>query len=52
MTPKPAMVSTRAIVASPFAGEIGQVIYAGGFDANHVNGVNHDTAWLYRGEYQ
>jgi hypothetical protein len=52
VTPKPAMVATRAMVASPFAGEIGQVIYAGGFDANHVNGVNHDTAWLYRGEFQ
>jgi hypothetical protein len=52
VTPKPAMVSTRAMVASPFASEIGQVIYAGGFDANHVNGVNHDTAWLYRGEFQ
>ncbi|MFC1610141.1 hypothetical protein ACFL6C_04235 [Myxococcota bacterium] len=52
VTPKPAMVATRAMVPSPFASEIGQVIYAGGFDANHVSDACHDTAWLYRGEFQ
>jgi len=46
--PKPKLVSTRAMLPSPFPGERGRVIYAGGFDANHES--CHDTAWLYRGE--
>jgi hypothetical protein len=46
--PKPKLVSTRAMIPSPFPGERGRVIYAGGFDANHES--CHDTAWLYRGE--
>lgn len=46
--PKPQLVSTRAMIPSPFPGERGRVIYAGGFDANHES--CHDTAWLYRGE--
>jgi hypothetical protein len=46
--PKPTLVSTRAMIPSPFPGERGRVIYAGGFDANHE--ACHDTAWLYRGE--
>jgi hypothetical protein len=45
--PKPKLVSTRTFLPSPFAGEKGKVIYAGGFDANHQD--CHDTAWLYRG---
>lgn len=45
-----AMVAVRAMIQSPFASEP-HVIYAGGFDANHVLNVNHNTAWLYRGEF-
>ena len=48
LQPKPKLVSTRAMIPSPFPGERGRVIYAGGFDANHES--CHDTAWLYRGE--
>ncbi|MFC1610478.1 hypothetical protein ACFL6C_05935 [Myxococcota bacterium] len=50
ITPKPALVSTRTLVMSPFASEAGTVIYAGGFDGNGVYGINHNSAWLYRGE--
>lgn len=45
------MVATRTMVESPFPSEKGRVIYAGGFDANHIVGVNHNTAWLYRGVF-
>ena len=45
-----AMVAVRAMIQSPFASEP-HVIYAGGFDANHVENENHNTAWLYRGEF-
>lgn len=48
--PKPALVATRTLLPSPFADESGRVIYAGGFDCNRVNEVNHNTAWIYRGE--
>jgi len=44
-----AMVAVRAMIQSPFASEP-NAVYAGGFDANHVENVNHNTAWLYRGE--
>ncbi|MEY4685180.1 MAG: hypothetical protein RLZ25_1639 [Pseudomonadota bacterium] len=44
-----AMVAVRAMIQSPFPSEP-NAIYAGGFDANHVEHVNHNTAWLYRGE--
>jgi len=46
--PKPKLVSTRAMLPSPFPGERGRVVYAGGFDANRES--CHNTAWLYRGE--
>lgn len=46
----PKLVATRTLVASPFNGEQGRVIYAGGFDANRE--TCHDTGWLYRGELQ
>jgi hypothetical protein len=45
------MVAVRTMVASPFASERGKVVYAGGFDANQVTRVNHNTAWLYRGQW-
>lgn len=45
-----AMVAVRAMIQSPFASEP-HVIYAGGFDANHVENENHNTAWLYRGAF-
>jgi len=44
-----AMVSTRTMIQSPFASEP-WAIYAGGFDANHIENENHYTALLYRGE--
>jgi hypothetical protein len=45
-----AMVAVRTMIQSPFPSEP-FAIYAGGFDANHVENVNHNTAWLYRGEF-
>lgn len=49
------MVATRDLIASPFPEEAGYVIYAAGFDGNHIEGPNgkpilHNTGWLYRGE--
>ena len=43
------MVAVRALIQSPFDDEP-NIIYAAGFDANHVDHVNHNTGWLYRGE--
>ncbi len=44
-----AMVSTRTMIQSPFASKP-WAIYAGGFDANHIENENHNTALLCRGE--
>ncbi|MBI5527006.1 MAG: hypothetical protein HY897_11780 [Deltaproteobacteria bacterium] len=52
ITPKPTLVATRTMIRSPFAGEENVVVYAGGFDCNGVIGVNHETAWIYRGALQ
>lgn len=48
---EPPLVATRTFIESPFPSEQGRVIYAGGFDCNGKLGVNHNTAWLYRGEF-
>lgn len=45
-----AMVAVRDMIQSPFPSEP-NALYAGGFDANHVQGVNHNSGWLYRGEF-
>ena len=45
------MIATRSIIASPFPSELGKVLYAAGYDANHIEGVHHDTGWIYRGEF-
>ena len=46
------MVAPRSFLASPFPSEKGQVIYAAGFDANHVKNENHNTGWIYHGEFR
>jgi hypothetical protein len=45
----PVLVSTRAIVPSPFAAEADRVLYMGGFDCNFQ--PSHDTGWIYRAEF-
>lgn len=50
LTVQPPLVAVRTMIASPFAADGGRVIYAGGFDANHVSA--NDTGWLYRGTLQ
>jgi hypothetical protein len=52
ISPKPTLVAVRTMIASPFAGEANEAIYAGGFDCNSVVGVNHETAWIYRGAFE
>jgi hypothetical protein len=47
ITPAPALVATRAIIASPFADDPAGTVYAGGFDAGNL--TPHNSAWLYRG---
>jgi hypothetical protein len=45
----PTLVSIRTIAISPFAGDMGQVLYFGGFDCNSQ--PSHNTGWIYRGSY-
>ena len=47
---QPPLVAVRTMITSPFDADQGLVIYAGGFDANHV--TSNDTGWLYRGTLQ
>ena len=45
--PQPPLVSTRAVVLSPFPSDQPGTIYAAGFDANGK--LYHNTAWIYKG---
>jgi hypothetical protein len=47
LQPKSPLIATRAIVASPFETDRGQVIYFGGYDANFQPA--HNTAWVIQG---
>ena len=40
------LVAVRTILVSPFAADMGQVLYLGGYDANFKPA--HNTPWLYR----
>jgi hypothetical protein len=45
---RPALESTRAYALSPFAADVGQAIYIGGFDCNFAR--CSDTAWIFRAD--
>jgi hypothetical protein len=47
ISPKPTILSTRALAVSQFPGDPAGTIYAGGFDAHSLPA--HNSAWLYRG---
>jgi hypothetical protein len=48
--PEPVLLSTRTMIASPFAGDAPGTLYAGGFDANQNNiRPVHNTGWIYKG---
>jgi hypothetical protein len=49
VTVKDTLVATRTIVVSPFAGDNGKVLFAGGFDCNSIQSTN--AAWIYRKNY-
>ena len=42
----PVLEAVRAFALSPFAGEEGDVLYVGGFDANFKNAS--DRAWIFK----
>lgn len=46
--PNPFLFATRAMVASPFAKEKGQVVYFGGYDVQLPIIPAHNTAWIYK----
>jgi hypothetical protein len=51
LNPVPAgkeLKATRTIIESPFSGEKGNVYYFGGYDAGG-GGLDHNTAWIYKG---
>ena len=47
---KDTLLSVRTLCVSPFAGDSGEVLYAGGYDCDHIPADR--KAWIYRGDFR